>query len=318
MKRFLYFCLSLGLILILNIIPTTRAKANVSNSVELNILTASERGTYYAIAEDLEKLVSQSAIDLDVIPSDGALKNVYELYNHPSIPLALSQLDILAFMNTMANDDEDMRQQFEALRLVLPLYQEEVHLLAHDEIKSIADLNNKKVAIGAEGSGTSITAVMMLQNARVAPQQLLQLEPLRAIDALRKREIDALFYVVGIPDRAFVEEISAEDRLKLVPVQIESVPNDEFFSKIYSNTTIPAQTYSWQAEPVETVAVQSALFTTDSENCQEVGKFARLIYENLDWLKQNGHPKWQSIEFDLNDIKADPRLSTCVAQELTS
>jgi hypothetical protein len=60
------------------------------------------------------------------------------------------------------------------------------------------------------------------------------------------------------------------------------------------------------------------LFTTDSENCQEVGKFAKLIHENLDWLKQNGHPKWQSIEFDLNQIKADPRLSTCVAQELTS
>jgi hypothetical protein len=29
-----------------------------------------------------------------------------------------------------------------------------------------------------------------------------------------------------------------------------------------------------------------------------VGKFAQILYHNLDWLIQNGHPKWQFV--DLN------------------
>lgn len=316
MKRFIYFLASLGLAVSLNSLIAPQVLTESSQPEELNILTASEVGTYYAIAKDLEKLVAQSGIDLDLIPTAGALRNIHELYVHPNISLALSQLDVLAFMNTVANGDQEIRQQYEALRLVLPLYQEEVHLLVHDEINSISDLNGKKVAIGNQGSGTSMTAIMMLHNARVAPQELLELEHLKALDALRKREIDAAFYVVGVPEPALVEEVAAKDKLKLLPLRIEPIPNDEFFSKLYFSTIIPANTYSWQQEPVETVAVQSALFTVDSRNCQQVGQLAKLVYDNLDWLKQNGHPKWQSVTFDLARLKADSRLSSCVVQKL--
>jgi hypothetical protein len=33
-------------------------------------------------------------------------------------------------------------------------------------------------------------------------------------------------------------------------------------------------------------------------NCDNVGKFAKTLQDNLEWLKTNGHPKWKSV--DLN------------------
>ncbi|MFZ1954929.1 MAG: TRAP transporter substrate-binding protein, partial [Desulfobacterales bacterium] len=51
---------------------------------------------------------------------------------------------------------------------------------------------------------------------------------------------------------------------------------------------------------VETVAVKAVLISYDFKrfHCENVGRMAKLIYENRDWLIQNGHPKWKSV--DLN------------------
>lgn len=284
---------------------------------ELKIIAGEEEGLYYTLAEDLEKLASQHGIDLDVIPSSGSLQNIDELYRFSSIPLAMSQLDVLAFMNTLGNDDAEIRQRYEALQLVLPLYQEKLHILAKKELQTISDLNGKKVAIGVSGSGTTLTSVMMLHSARVAPAELSSIDTLKAIDALRKGELDAVFYVAGDSNKFLMEEISSTDNIHLIPVTIRQVPNDLFFSKLYAPTTIPLGTYNWQDRPVETVAIQSALLTVSTrDNCTAVGKFAKVVYDNLDWLKQNGNSNWKNVEFNLPAILADKRLSPCVAQEL--
>jgi hypothetical protein len=33
-------------------------------------------------------------------------------------------------------------------------------------------------------------------------------------------------------------------------------------------------------------------------NCQNVGKFADILEKNIDWLRKNGHPKWNSVDLD--------------------
>ena len=63
---------------------------------------------------------------------------------------------------------------------------------------------------------------------------------------------------------------------------------------------IPANTYVWQPELIHTVAVKAVLVAFDfrRNNCDYVGEFAERVYTNLDWLKQNGHPKWKSVDLD--------------------
>ncbi len=51
-----------------------------SLAIEYKIVTASERGTYFAIGKDLARIVAPAAgIELEVLPTDGSAANVKHL-----------------------------------------------------------------------------------------------------------------------------------------------------------------------------------------------------------------------------------------------
>ena len=294
--------------------------ATLRPRTELTILTGSELGTYYAVARDLERLleevVPEAGVDLDVVPSQGALQNAIEVFRHPSIHLGITQLDVVAYLRLYGKEHEEARRVVEGLQLVLPLYDEEVHLLARSGIQGIAGLRGKRVAIGEPGSGTSVTALTLLHLAGVKPRDVHTLEKGRAIEALRKGEIDALFDVVGAPARQLVEQVSAADRLNLLTIRLQPHPDDAALAAVYVPTTIPAGTYPWQERPVETVTIKSGVVASGTVRCEAIGAFARVAVDRLDWLRRNGHPKWQSVRLDREQILTNPRLSTCVATRL--
>ena len=33
-------------------------------------------------------------------------------------------------------------------------------------------------------------------------------------------------------------------------------------------------------------------------NCEYVGQFAQILKENMDWLRENGHPKWKFVDLE--------------------
>jgi TRAP transporter TAXI family solute receptor len=287
---------------------------------ELTILTGSESGTYYAVARDLERLleevVPEAGIDLDVVPSQGALQNPIEVFRHQSVHLGITQLDVASYLRIYGKDNAEARRVVQGLQLVLPLYDEEVHLLARPGIQGIAGLRGKRVAIGEPGSGATVTALTLLHLAGVKPRDVQALEMSRALDALRKGEIDALFDVAGAPVRRLIEQVSAGDRLSLLPIRLQPHPDDAALAAVYLPTTIPAGTYPWQERPVETVTVRSGVVASGTVRCEAIGDLARLAVSHLDWLRRNGHPKWRSVSLDAGTILAHPRLSPCVAARL--
>jgi TRAP transporter TAXI family solute receptor len=287
---------------------------------ELTILTGSELGTYYAVARDLERVAEEVApgrgVDLDVVPSQGALQNAIEVFRHDAIHLGITQLDVVSYLSIYGKDNAEARRVVEGLQVVLPLYDEEVHLLARPGVHGIAGLRGKRVAIGEPGSGTTVTAMTLLHLAGVKPRDLQTLEAAEALDALRTGEIDAAFHVVGAPARLLLERIAPADRITLVPIRLEPHPEDAAMAAVYRPTTIPAGTYPWQAGPVATVAVRSGITTAGATRCEAIGELARLAVDHLDWLRANGHPKWQAVTLDPARLLAAPRLSPCVAQRL--
>ena len=284
--------------------------------LKLNLITGAENGTYFAVGRDLEKLLAQNGIDLAVIPSAGTLQNVSDVQRYRSLPLGLAQLDVLAYLNLALNDDSSARHIAEELRIVLPLYREEVHLLARAGIKQISDLNGEKIAIGELGSGTSVTALTLLELAHVEPAELLNADFPEALAALRRGEIAAAFYVVGAPAEVLTQQVRAEDRLHLLPVLIKEVPDDEFLTQLYPPAILAAEVYPWQKEAVATVTVGSALVTTTRADYAAISPVAKALLGNLAWLQQNGHAKWKSVAFDPAALATLDRLSPCVAELL--
>ena len=264
-----------------------------SFAVDMGIITGGEKGTYYQFGLNLKELVEQYGVNLKVINSKGSIENVYAVYKRPRTQLGIVQADVLAFISRVQSKPA-LRRIAKKIKLVFPLYNEEVHLLGRRGISDFDDLADRKVAIGKEGSGTYLTAKLLFEVSDVWPREMVTLGTNDALSKLKAGEIDAMFYVAGLPVKLFSEDVTDEDGLALIPIPNKSI------LEFYPRTEIPANTYRWQSESVETIAVKAALVSFDFRrvNCNYVGRFAEILSENMDWLIENGHPKWKSV--DLN------------------
>jgi uncharacterized protein len=290
--------LLLGLVLLLGL------GAVDAHATETTMMTGKPSGTYIRFGEDIARVMRHFGLDLAVAPSAGSLENVEAVLKRPNTQFGIVQSDVLDFVASFS-DDPELRQTKNMMRMVFPLYNEEVHVLAGSGIKTLADLGGRPVAIGAPDSGTLLTATLVLASAGVRVQEV-RIDTEEALTALRQGQVDAMFYVAGRPARLFSQEVTEADQLKLVPITESAALN------LYPRSVIPARTYRWQPTDVPTVAVRAVLMTYDfskptryhRQACAMVGKVARMIASNLDWLRGrgHGHAKWQEVDVDADLI----------------
>ena len=266
---------------------------SVAYAQDMGITTGNKRGTYYQFGLNLAQLVKSRNIKLNVFDSAGSVQNVYAVYKAPGIQLGIVQSDVLAFI-TKIQTDANLARVASKTRMVFPLYNEEVHLIGQQGIVDFDDLADRVVAIGEEGSGTYLTAKILFEVSEVKPRELVAIGTDEGLAQLKQRKIDAMFYVAGQPVKLFSEGVTAQDNLALIPITNKSILD------FYLDVQIPAKTYEWQDQLVNTIAVKAVLVSYDFRgiNCDNVGKFAKTLQDNLEWLKANGHPKWKSV--DLN------------------
>jgi uncharacterized protein len=260
---------------------------------QMNIMTGGEKGTYYQFGLNLQQLVKSKGIDLGVQPSTGSIENLYAVFKKPNTQIGILQSDVLAFV-TRVQSNPTLVRIAQKTKLVFPLYNEEVHLLGKNNILNFEELQGKRIAVGEDGSGTYLTAMLIFEVTGIKPSEIVTVGTDVALSKLKAGEIDAMFYVAGFPVKLFTEDVTESDGLALIP--IKNAKAAEFYPQAY----IPAGTYPWQHSEITTVAVKAFLVSFDFRNlnCESVGLFAKILYENLDWLRQNGHPKWKSV--DLN------------------
>jgi len=260
-------------------------------AAELGLVTGSEKGTYYQFGLNLQALVKQAGIDLSVYPSKGSIENIYAVYQRPATQMGIVQSDVLAFV-TRVQSDPVLKRIAKKTKMVFPLYNEEVHLLGRREITDFDDLADRRVAIGREGSGTYLTARLLLKVSEVVPKETVNIDTDEALAALKAGRVDAMFYVAGYPVKLFTESVAESDGLALIPITNKSI------TEFYPHAEIPAGTYAGQPNAVPTVAVKAVLISFDfrKRDCEMVGLFAETVAGNLPWLIKNGHPKWKSVD----------------------
>ncbi|MEK8017376.1 MAG: TAXI family TRAP transporter solute-binding subunit [Candidatus Parabeggiatoa sp.] len=274
--------------------------------------TESENEIDVQIGTDINNLLALNNIGPTAFPANGSLDNINAIHDRPDIQLGIAQSDALSYMRDYLGEAQKMKQ----IKMVFPLYNKEVHILAKKEISSFYDLTGKSVAIGQEKSDSYLTATQLFKLAKIEPKYVKK-GGTEAINELLNGQIDAIFHVAGYPVKCF-KDIAQNSDLHLLPI----TPKKEF-TYLYPSTTIPASTYGdWQKEYVQTIAVKAVLITYDynerNDICNNVGKLANKIYNNLDWLKQNGHEKWKTVnfhDFKFNNLRNWER-SVCVEKQI--
>jgi uncharacterized protein len=265
---------------------------SLSTSPRMAIVTGGAAGTYIKIGEDIRKIVEPSGIYLQVLESAGSIQNVFDVRKKRGVQLGIVQSDVLEYIRDIS-DDQELKVIATKLAAVYPLYKEEVHVLGDLSLKTLQDLQGKRVAIGPQRSGTYLTAKTIFFQTGITPSKEVFLGGKEALDSLRKGEIDAMFYVAGAPATLFSENTTADDKFQLIGLDDKALDS-------YLTAVIPAGTYKWQESEVRTVAVKAVLITFSyaGEQCQNVAKVAKIIRENKAWLDVNGHPKWREVNLD--------------------
>src|SRR5437868_3864458 len=110
-------------------------------AAEFKIVTASTRGTYIQIGRDLAAYVApQADIDLEVLPSAGSAENVRRLRYDAGVKFAIVQSDVYqAFLDQAAAGNQDAEAMIKRLRVILPLYNEEIYFItrADSQLKAM-------------------------------------------------------------------------------------------------------------------------------------------------------------------------------------
>ena len=166
-------------------------------AIDYKIVTADPKGTYYAIGQDLAKYVAPDAgIELEVLPTDGSAANIKHLRYDPGVKLAIVQADVYqAFLDRAAGGNREAAAMIGPLRVILPLYNTEIHFVAraNSPMNYLHDMRDAKINGGLVGSGAAFithTLYRMMFGKPIpeAERQLpLECRRAREVDLRRKR-----------------------------------------------------------------------------------------------------------------------------------
>ncbi|MBZ9752310.1 TRAP transporter substrate-binding protein [Deinococcus sp. HMF7604] len=273
------------------------APASAASPAYLDVATSPKGSTAADMFRDLGQ-VSIGASFLRQRQTSGSVENLDLLLNN-QVSLAFVQLDVLK-----ARDQIDHDERVRALKTLLPLNFDEIHLLARPAVEKtnllgkttvsgvqkFSDLRGRK--LGAWG-GSVVTARVLSAKAGLP----LTIQEYRgreeALAALSAGQVDAVLAVAGQP----VDWVKA-----LSPAAYRLLPLDIAPARVNGFYRPATLRYAGLGGNVGTYAVQRLLVTRDFKTPER--RAALLAYQKCALSKltqlqetQGFHPKWTDVTF---------------------
>lgn len=305
----------------------------VAFSDEIGMVTGGKGGTYYPFGQDIAKYSKPKGVKIKVRNTKGTVDNIDKMISSDRMAsLGIVQSDI---MNRLLNSSDNAYYKMaKKLKMIFPLYNEEVHILALKKIRKLSDLNNKHVYIGSTGSGTNLTATTIFDLLKITPiiNEHLEIKKqeesndpdIGILSLLASKKIDAIFYVAGQP-----QSLLSNTLIKLMDMEEDFLANIHFLpineKKLLKGTAYvaasinhPKYNYLTNGEEIPTIAVKAMLVGYDFSpssigkggskekveyyrtRCHQIYKIAQAIKENLPNLQRHGHDKWKTVRLEEN------------------
>jgi uncharacterized protein len=275
----------------------------------LGIVTAPAGGTFFQFGSDIAKIAGADGLPIRVRETQGSIENVDFLASpRENAALGIVASEYLYFLE--ASKIPLDRLKVANLRMVAPLFKEEVHVLVRDDIRRVEDLEGKRVVLGVKGLGSRFTALRVLGRLGISVNEL-DYPPERGICAVISGDADAMFYVAGKPV-GFLQRI---DSLKspypdlVGHLRLLQVPQSEALYD-YSHATITPDDYAWLSEPIETIASRALLVSYhfskvansyQAKRCRQLAQLGKVLRTRLPQLQNPAnsfHKKWDEVDLD--------------------
>ena len=256
---------------------------------QLRIASGVEGEIYTQFAKDIK---NNTDVEISITNTSGSLEN-FELIRNDKVDLAFTQLDVLLFQQLRYTNIA------EYLKMYIPLYSEEIHVVARNNslINNFYDLKGKRVGVGTAKSGSYITSQFLKMKTELEWVDYL-LPATTALSMLIEDSIDAFIFVSAAPSNLLKSFSSGQQGLiKLVPIY------DKRLDDTYQSQLIAKGTYSWQPNDIQTYTVKSLLLiNTRTLNARKTHQ-ADIVYsdirDNLKVIQRHklSHPKWKEVDF---------------------
>ncbi|MCL4425170.1 MAG: TAXI family TRAP transporter solute-binding subunit [Firmicutes bacterium] len=252
----------------------------------VNIATGGTAGTYYPLGGAMAEILNKNVKGINATAqSTGASVANLNLLNEGKVEMALVQNDIAFYAAQGAEMFKD--KKIDGLAGIATLYPETIQIvtLASKNIKSVADLKGKKVAVGAAGSGTEANARQILEAYGLSYKDLTA-QYLNFADAasnLKDGNVDAAFVTAGFPTAA-IQDVAAQHKIALIPIADDKIAALAKKYPFYTKVVVPGKTYTSLDQDTVTVAVMAMLITKKSLDQNLVYDMTKAIFTHLDRL----------------------------------
>ncbi|NUR74258.1 MAG: TAXI family TRAP transporter solute-binding subunit [Hamadaea sp.] len=289
--------------------PQLDARLQLWKHGRLTVGTGPTNGVFNQLGSGYADVVNRHLTGFEAVamPTNGASENLQRLVR--------GDIDVGFTFADVAGDAVAGKGSFAGspveVRALARLFTAYTHVVVRSDagIRSLADLEGKRVATGPAGSGTEIMALRVLTAAGLDPDKDVRRVTAslsQMTSAFAARQLDAFFYTAGLP----VVGITA--LFAKLPGQVAFLRADavlpaleKAYPGVYTAASIPQSAYGLAAD-VPTVAVPALLVVSPSMPVEVAYELTRLLFEHQDELAAV-HPEGKNIDRGVA-AKTDPVL----------
>ena len=265
---------------------------NRVNEGTVTVITAPAGGATSVFGSDMSRVLDDDAT-VRVLPvlGKGPVRNVVDVLYLKSIDMGIVTTDVPEFYKLQYKIPDITSK----LKYIAKLYHNEVHVIARTSIRSIFDLEGKRILAPTDVG--YYAAKVIFSRLDIKPASIdNQTDDARSIQKIADGDADAYIVSTGKVFPLARNLIKNEDRsLHLVPI-----PYDRRLQDLYLPTTLSSEEYPNLLSPgqtINTVAASQLLVTydwpQDSERYKKVARFVDAFFSKIDeFQKPPRHPKW--------------------------
>jgi len=269
------------------------------NAGTVTIITAPAGGAKSVFAADMARVLDEKD-KLRILPvlGKGPVQNVVDVLYLKSIDMGLVTTDVPEFFKIQYGTNISDR-----LRYIMKLYNDEIHIIAPIEIKTVFDLEGKRIMAPKDVGLYSARAIFSRLNINVNFDQRYLSDDTGGLQQVVEGKADA--WIVGTAKvMPIARNLKNEDRR----LHLVSIPYDKRLQDLYLPSEFSSDEYPNLIPPgerVETLAASVLLVAFNwpdkSDRYEKVARFVDALFSRIgEFSKPPRHPKWREASITAN------------------
>jgi TRAP transporter TAXI family solute receptor len=267
------------------------------NQNTVTVISGNPNGTYLYLAYDMSAVLDNGN-ELRVLPviGKGGYQNMLDVLHLKGVDLGIAQVNIISALKKSGEFGPNIDAR---LAYITRLYNEDMHVLAGAGIKSLQDLDGKKVNFSDVGSGTQFSTRLILELLGIKAEEV-NMGQADGYQKVKSGEIAATVLIAGKPTGAF-SKFKLEPGMSLLPVPFTPALEQDYLPTKLTHEDYP--NLIAKGATIDTVTIPSVLaaynWPRDTDRYRRVAQFVDAFFTKFpEFQKPPRHPKWK--ETNLN------------------